>query len=243
MSEHTQMSKCLVALDLETTGLNPKTDRILEIGAVKLTDGKVTDTYSVFVNSGKHVSEFITGLTGITDEMIQSGLPVKEAIEGFLAFCGDADILGHNILFDYSFLKRNAVNLGYSFEKNGIDTLKIAQKFLSELPSRSLGALCAHYQIIQEKQHRAFEDAVSAYRLYECMKEEFENVSPAAFLPKQLIYEIKKEGPITISQKRYLNDLLKYHRIELDVAIESMTKNEASRTIDIILSQYGKIKR
>lgn len=237
------MSNCLVALDLETTGLNPKTDRILEIGAVKLIDGKVTDTYSVFVNSEKQVSEFITNLTGITNEMVKSGLPVKEAIEGFLEFCQDADILGHNILFDYSFLKRNAVNLGYTFERNGIDTLQIAKKFLSGLPSRSLGALCEHYHIVQEKQHRAYEDAVSAYQLFECMKQEFENVSPAAFLPKQLIYEIKKESPITISQKRYLNDLIKYHRIELDVAIESMTKNEASRTIDIILSQYGRIKR
>lgn len=237
------MSNCLVALDLETTGLNPKTEQILEIGAVKLIDGKVADTYSVFVNGGKKISEFITNLTGITDEMVMSGLPLKEAMEGFLTFCGDADILGHNILFDYSFLKRNAVNLGYSFDKNGIDTLQISKKFLSELPSRSLGALCEHYHIVQEKQHRAFEDAVSAYHLYECMKQEFENVSPAAFLPKQLIYEVKKESPITISQKRYLNDLIKYHRIDLDVSMESMTKNEASRTIDLILSQYGRIKR
>jgi len=237
------MSNCLVALDLETTGLNPKTDRILEIGAVKMIDGKVTDTYSVFVNGGTKISEFITNLTGITDEMRRSGLPTREAMEGFLEFCGDADILGHNILFDYSFLKRNAVNLGYTFENMGIDTLQIAKKFLSELPSRSLGALCEHYHIIQERQHRAYEDAVSAYRLYECMKQEFENVSPAAFLPKPLIYEVKKESPITISQKRYLNDLLKYHRIELDAAIESLTKNEASRMIDNIISQHGRIKR
>ena len=237
------MSNCLVALDLETTGLNPKTDHILEIGAVKIKEGVITDTFSVFVNSGVRVSEFIKNLTGITDEMVKSGVPVKEAMEGLLSFCEGADILGHNILFDYSFLKRNAVNLGYSFEKNGIDTLQIAKKFLGELPSRSLAALCTHYGILQEKQHRAFEDAISAYQLYQCMKKEFEAANPAAFEPKELVYQIKKESPITISQKRYLNDLLKYHRIELDVAIESLTKNEASRTIDIILSQHGKIKR
>ena len=237
------MSNCVVALDLETTGLNPKTDRILEIGAAKIVDGEVTDTYSVFVNGGKKIPEFVVNLTGITDEMAAGGLPTREAMEGFLDFCGDAVILGHNILFDYSFLKRNAVNLGYTFEKEGIDTLQIARKFLGELPSRSLGALCEHYEILQEKQHRAYEDAISAYRLYERMRQEFETVSPAAFWPKPLIYQVKKESPITISQKRYLNDLTKYHRIELDVSLESMTKNEASRMIDTILSQYGKIKR
>ena len=237
------MSNCLVALDLETTGLNPKKDQILEIGAARIVDGEVTDTYSVFVNSGRKIPEFVVALTGITDEMVMNGLSVREAVEGFLKFCGDADILGHNILFDYSFLKRNAVNLGYTFERQGIDTLQIARKFLGELPSRSLGVLCEHYQIVQEKQHRAFEDAVSAYRLYECMKQEFEMVSPAAFLAKPLIYQVKKESPITISQKRYLNDLTKYHRIDLDVSPDEMTKNEASRMIDTILAQYGRIKR
>lgn len=237
------MSNCLVALDLETTGLNPKKDQILEIGAARIVDGEVTDTYSVFVNSGGKIPEFVINLTGITDEMAAGGLPLREAMEGFLEFCGGADILGHNILFDYSFLKRNAVNLDHTFEKNGIDTLQIARKFLGDLPSRSLGALCGHYQIQQEKQHRAFEDAISAYRLYECMKREFEKASPAAFWAKPLIYQVKKEAPITISQKRYLNDLTKYHRIDLDVSLETMTKNEASRMIDTILSEYGRIKR
>lgn len=237
------MSNCLVALDLETTGLNPKKDQILEIGAARIVDGEVTDTYSVFVNSGREIPEFVVNLTGITQEMARGGLSQKEAMEGFLEFCGDADILGHNILFDYSFLKRNAVNLGYSFEKNGMDTLQIARKFLGELPSRSLGALCGHYGIVQEKQHRAFEDAISAYRLYKCMKREFESASPAAFWAKPLIYQVKKESPITISQKRYLNDLAKYHRIDLGVSPDTLTKNEASRMIDNILSEYGKIKR
>ncbi len=237
------MSDCIIALDLETTGLNPRTDQILEIGAVRIENGNVTDTYSVFVNPGKHIPEFITGLTGITDEMVRDGLSQEEAVQGLIAFCRDADLLGHNILFDFSFLKQKAAGFGCCFEKNGIDTLQIAKKFLPDLPSRSLGALCSHYQIAQEKQHRAFEDAVSAYRLFVRMKEEFEGASPGAFWPKQLIYQVKKDSPITISQKRYLNDLVKYHRIELDVPAETMTKSEASRIIDTIISQHGKIKR
>lgn len=237
------MSDCVIALDLETTGLNPCTDRILEIGAAKIEGGCVTDTYSVFVNVGIRIPDFIVNLTGITDEMASSGLSLKEAMEGFLSFCGDDDILGHNILFDYGFLRQNAANLGLPFEKNGVDTLGIAKKFLGELPSRSLEALCVHYHISQEKKHRAFEDAISAYRLYECMKREFENVSPAAFLAKPLYYKVKKQSFATISQKRYLIDLAKYHRIDLNVSLEELTKSEASRMIDSIISQYGRIKR
>lgn len=237
------MSNCIVAVDLETTGLNPRTDEILEIGAVRIENGEVKDTYATFINTGKRIPDCIVRLTGITDEMAADGLPIRKAMKEFLDFCGEAPILGHNISFDYSFLMENAARLGERFERKGIDTLAIARKFLPELPSRSLGALCGYYGILQEKQHRAYEDAVSAYRLYERMRADFEQISPAAFWPKTLIYQVKKESPITISQKRYLNDLIKYHRIELDVALEDMTKSEASRRIDTILSQYGRIKR
>lgn len=237
------MNNSIIALDLETTGLNPRKDQILEIGAARIENGEVTDTFATFVNIGKTIPPFITELTGITNEMAADGSPIENALKDFLDFCGTLPVLGHNIIFDYGFLKENAARLGVSFEREGIDTLAIARKFLPELPSRSLGAICEYYDIVQEKKHRAYEDAISAYRSYERMKMDFENASPAAFWPKPLIYQVKKESPITISQKRYLNDLLKYHRIEADAALETMTKSEASRMIDTIISQYGKIKR
>lgn len=237
------MEETLIALDLETTGLKPEKDHILEIGAVKIVDGKIADTYSVFVNEGIEIPPFITSLTGITEEMAGTGLPLRDAMEGFLSFAGEGDILGHNIGFDYGFLKQNASNLKLPCEKKGIDTLKLARKFLTSLESRSLEAVCRHYGVVQEKKHRAFEDALSAYRVYRCMKEEFGEKDGKAFSPEELIYRVKKQSPITISQKRYLNDLTKYHRIELTVDLEAMTKSEASQMIDHILSNYGKIKR
>jgi len=237
------MSITYVALDLETTGLDPKRDHILEIGAARIVDGEVRDSYAVFVNSGVKIPEFITDLTGIDNAMAASGVSPRAAVKGLLDFCEDYAILGHNVLFDYSFLKRGAVNQGLTFENPGIDTLKIARKFLSELPSRSLGALCHYYGISQVRSHRAFDDAIAASRLYDCMKNEFLGASPAAFEPKPLIYQVKKEGPITKLQKLYLNDLKKYHKIELDVIVDSLTKNEASRMIDKIILNYGKIKR
>lgn len=232
-----------IALDLETSGLNPKRDRILEIGGARVKNGEIVDTYTVFVNSKIRIPEEITALTGIDNTMIDQGEEPQKAMREFLNFCGDLPILGHNIIFDFSFLKKCAVNLGYSFEKKGIDTLKIARKFLEELPSRKLDAVCSYYGIPVTHHHRAYHDAVAASQLFEAMKKEFYQIAPEAFLPSPLCYQVKKEGPITKSQKGYLNDLVKYHRIELQMSIDSLTKNEASRIIDGIILNHGKIKR
>lgn len=232
-----------VAIDLETTGLNPRTDRILELGAVLVEDGKPQKTYSTFLNIGTEVPEFITGLTGITSQMAASGLPTRQGLAQFLDFCGECDILGHNILFDYSFLKQNLSIFGIPFERKGIDTLAIARKYLSGLPGRSLENLCLHYGIDQDRKHRACEDAWAAARLYECMAGEFLDLGPEDFEPKQLCYQVKKESPITKSQKVYLIDLAKYHKIDLNVAVETLTKSQASRMIDRIIAEHGRIRR
>ncbi|MDY3919604.1 MAG: exonuclease domain-containing protein [Candidatus Limivivens sp.] len=237
------MKTAYIAVDLETTGLDPKEDQILEIGAVRMENGRATEIYEVFVNSGVPIPEKIQALTGITPEMAASGLPVREAMEGFLEFCGDWDILGHNILFDYSFLKCSACRLGKEFEKSGIDTLRIARKFMPDLPSRRLDALCAYFSIAQEKKHRASYDAIAAARLYQELGRRYEELEPEAFLSRPLIYKVKKEAPITISQKLYLLDLAKYHRIDLDVSVDSLTKSQASKMIDRIILNYGRIKR
>ena len=101
-----------VALDLETTGLSPMRDQILEIGAARVENGEITGTYETFVDSGVEIPERITDLTGITAEMTAGSPQLREAVEGFLEFSGDAVLLGHNLPFDYGFMKRNVVKLG-----------------------------------------------------------------------------------------------------------------------------------
>lgn len=237
------MMREYVSLDLETTGLEAKKDRIIEIGAVKVKDSKITEEYKTLVNPQMEIPARITELTGISSDMV-SGMPcVSEAVEKLLAFCGDLPLLGHNVLFDYSFVKHSAVNQGMDFEKKGIDTLKLARVFLPELPSRSLQNLRVYYEIPQEDAHRALEDARSTYYLYERLKEEFGEKNPELFVPKDLIYKVKKQSPATQAQKRYLQDLAKYHKIDLNMEVESLTKNEASRLIDTILGTRGKIMR
>lgn len=237
------MVESYVAFDLETTGLRPKYDKILEIGAVKIVCGEVTGTYETFIDCGAEIPERITELTGITQKMVEGSPDTREAVEGFLEFAGDSVLLGHNVLFDYSFMKRSVVNLGGTFERCGIDTLAISRSCLPKLSGKSLDKMAAYYEIPQTQHHRALDDALTAARLYERLREDFGKIRPELFEASALVFKVKKESPITNSQKVYLRDLLKYHRIDSNVKIEMLTKSEASRMIDGIILQYGKMKR
>lgn len=94
-----------IAIDLETTGLNPKTDRILEVGAVRVEGNEIREQLHFFVDPGRKIPERIVELTGITDDMLEGAVSQQEAAVRVADFCGDQVLLGHNILFGYSFLK------------------------------------------------------------------------------------------------------------------------------------------
>lgn len=232
-----------VVVDLETTGLAPASDRILEIGAVKVIGGEVKDTFCTFVDPRMEIPPHIQELTGITQDMVKGKKTAQQAVSDFLDFCAGWELMGHNLIFDYSFLKHQAVNQGQSFEKSGIDTLKIARSVLPELESKSLTSLCEYYKIDRAYAHRAFHDALATHELYHHLQETGKEEQKELFLPKPLMYKVKRQGSITNAQKVYLKDLVKYHKIELHIDIDSLTKNEASRKIDTIISQYGRIKR
>lgn len=237
------MQNTYVVFDLETTGLRPNQDRILEIGAWKVEEGEVTESYETFIDNGVPIPARIIQLTGITEAMVSGAPGVREAVEGFLRFSGEHVLLGHNVLFDYSFMKKNVLNLGSTYERKGLDTLAIARICLPGLSGKSLDKLAAYYDIPQEHHHRALDDALTTARLYERLKEEFGEKRPDLFEPSALQFKVKKDAPITNSQKVYLRDLLKYHRIDSNVKIELLTKSEASRMIDGIILQYGRMTR
>ena len=241
--EKTACPSSYVVVDLETTGLYPSQDRILEIGAVKVLDGEVADTFCMFADPQMKIPEKIRELTGITQEMVAGQPTPAEAVRAFLDFCGELDLMGHNLIFDYSFLKHQAADQKIPFEKNGIDTLKIARTLLPDLESRSLTNLCGYFQIDRAHAHRAYHDALATHELYQHLIRIAEEGQERIFQPKQLQYKVKRRGPITPAQKAYLKDLVKYHKIELDVSVDSLTKNEASRKIDTIIARYGRIKR
>lgn len=227
------MTDSYISIDLETTGLNPKRDKIIEIGALKIEKGKVKDSFATFVNPGRVLEERIVELTGIRDEDLESAPYIEEVLPKLLEFMGDLPILGHSILFDYSFLKKAAVNQKLPFEKCAIDTLKIARKYLTELEHRSLDYLCQYYRIPHQA-HRALEDARATHILYGKLVELFYEEDNALFVPKALQVQVKKDSPVTKVQKEQLYRLVRQHRIVLSVDVERLTKSEASRLIDQI---------
>ena len=98
------MINSYISIDLETTGLNPKEDRIIEIGAIKVIEGKVVDTFTTFVNPGRKLEERIVELTGIRDEDLADAPTIEEVFPKLEEFLEDLPLLGHSILFDFSFL-------------------------------------------------------------------------------------------------------------------------------------------
>lgn len=238
------MIRTYICFDLETTGLNVESDEIIEVGAVKVVEGRLTEQFTCFVNIHKPLSPFISDLTGISDAMLQrEGYEKQAVIEEFVKFCDGYDLLGHNLMFDYKFMKTAASLYGLPFEKNGIDTLDLARKFLPDLPNKKLGSLCEHYQYRNEKAHRAVYDAKATAYCYEQMIRQFGRENPDAFHGNPLFYRPKKWEPATIRQKRYLNDLLKYHKIENTTDMEQLSKSEASKLIDSIILKHGMMNR
>lgn len=236
-----QRTDSYVCVDLETTGLNPKTDKMIEIGAVRIERGKCTGTFETFVNPGRMLEDRIVELTGITDEQLKSAPAIEEVLPELLSFLGESVLLGHSVLFDYSFIKKAAVNAKYSFERNGIDTLKIARKYLPNLQSRSLDYLCGHYKI-PHKAHRALEDAKATCTLYDRLWGDFGNAAEAEkfFAPAKLIYQVKRETPITPAQKERLYKLIARHKLSVEYDLDKLTRNEASRYTDQIVAKYGR---
>lgn len=237
-----------VCVDLETTGLNPKTDRIIEIGAVKVENGVQTAVFETFVNPGRDLGEQVKELTGIREEDLINAPYIEAVLPDFLKFAGDNVLLGHSVLFDFSFLKKAAVNGKMNFEREGIDTLKIARKYLSSLESRSLGFLCQYYKI-PHKAHRALEDARATVLLYEKLREDFlRSETEKDFMPQKLIYSARRDTPATKAQMERLYKLIDKHKIdketmpgEIPVPLpDRMTRSEASRYADLILAKFGR---
>jgi DNA polymerase-3 subunit alpha (Gram-positive type) len=245
--------KDYVAFDTETTGLNPKYEKIIEIGAIKIRNGEIIDTYSTFVNPGKSLPARIVELTGIQNEDVVNAPYIDEVLDRFIEFVGDDVLLGHNLIFDYSFIKKAAINQKKTFEKNGIDTLRIARRFLNDLESRKLGFLCEYYNIHLDA-HRALNDAIAAHEIYKRLVEQYASKEEDTFIPKPLIYNVKKESPITPRQLALLKQLADRYRLKYDdnvlypvpevtgeyIDLSKISKNEASRLIDKLLANFGR---
>ena len=232
-----------IAIDLETTGLDPKRDKIIEIGAVRIEQGKEREEFSTLINPRMELPDRIKTLTGIDDSMLRDAPGIEAVIGTVKEFCCGLPLLGHRVIFDYSFLKRAVIDWGNEkeWEKDGIDTLALCREFMPAEVKKSLVSACGYFGIESGAAHRASADARAAHRLYQILALQYEGQSPESIGAHPMIYKVKRQQPATKRQKERLHDLIKYHKINMSVQIEYLTRNEASRLTDQILSRYGRI--
>lgn len=156
-----------VAVDLETTGLSTEYDDIIEIGAVRYRDGVPIATYEQLVNPGYDVDEFITELTGITNEMLAGQPVISDVLPAFMDFMAEDILVGHNVNFDINFIYDNCGNCGIKpIPNNFIDTLRVSRRMLPDLKNHKMDTIAEALQLPGRGLHRAAGDAVIAANIY-----------------------------------------------------------------------------
>ena len=156
----------IVCFDIETTGLDKKREVIIEIGAVILKNGEITDTFNTFVSPERILNPEIIRLTGITDEMLVGAPSQEEALRMFLDFAGDRPLAGHNVEFDMGFVSAGCRKYGIPFHNPSVDSLILAQNLLPELSKHKLDVVAEHLHLPSFNHHRASDDAATvAYML------------------------------------------------------------------------------
>lgn len=154
-------------IDTETTGLSPLEHELIEIGILKIRNGKIVSRYSQLIHPHQAIDPFITNLTGISNEMVADMPDVDEVKQMVLNFIGEDVLLGHNIHFDIKFL-----NAGFQMELQNdlMDTLQFAKKLYPELAHHRLTDL-SNYLHLSVNEHRALADCMTTYQLYETIKQ------------------------------------------------------------------------
>ena len=160
-------TKRFAIIDIETTGLRAGAEKITEI-AIILHDGKqIIEEFSSLVNPERKIPYFITQLTGISDQLVSDAPKFYELARQIIELTDNAIVVGHNVNFDYSFLKSEFKSLGYDYQRKTLDTIKLSRKLIPGLPSYSLGKLCAALNIPNSSRHRAAGDAMATTKLFE----------------------------------------------------------------------------
>lgn len=227
-----------VVLDMEMTGLSAFRDKIIEMGAVRVREGKVESTFQTLVNPNMVIPEKIVEITGISNEMVKGEPYIGEVLQDFLRFLGSDVLIGHNLRFDFSFIKQAAYEAKEEWwqEKHwGLDTLKIARGCLAPEVSKKLTDLCALYKIVDGRHHRALSDAVMTEQLYRVLCHHYET-QDCPFTPEELCYKPKKEREPSRKELQRVEKLLKTLGKECEQDIRQMSQSELSRYADYLLT-------
>jgi DNA polymerase-3 subunit alpha (Gram-positive type) len=156
-------------LDLETTGFSPVTEKITEIGVMKVQDGKVVEEFSCFVNPEKPIPARVVEITNITDDMVKDAETIEQIFPKLLDFISGSILVAHNADFDMGFLKHNARVLGYEFDFTYMDTLSLAKDLFPDMKSYKLGRIAKNLNIKVEVAHRALDDVDTTVKVFQIM--------------------------------------------------------------------------
>ena len=156
-------------LDLETTGFSFRTEKITEIGIMKMKNGEVIDEFSCFVNPEKPIPQRVVEVTNITDDMVKDAETIDKVFPKMMEFIGDSVLVAHNADFDIGFLKYNAGELGYSLENTYMDTLRLAKELFPEYKKYKLGIIAENLGIKVEVAHRALDDVDTTVKVLKVM--------------------------------------------------------------------------
>ena len=195
-----------VVFDIETTGFSPVNNRIIEIGAVKVSEGKIVDRYSTFVNPEVPIPFEIERLTGITDDHVIDAPVIDIILPQFLEFCEGCVLVAHNATFDMSFIEENCRRLGYATDFTYIDTVGIARVLLPGQAKHTLDAVAKTLGVSLENHHRAVDDAEATAHIF---------VKFIVMLQEQEINTLAQVNALGASSPELVRRLPSYHCIIL----------------------------
>ncbi len=158
-------------IDIEATGGSPKRDKITEIAIYLYDGGEVVDSFASLINPETEIPPFIRKLTGISNEMVSTAPTFGDVASRVQTITEDAVFVAHNVQFDYAYIKAEFKRLGYDFSRPKLCTVKLSRKIFPDLPSYSLGKLCAQLEIPLSNRHRASGDAFATVKLFDLLKE------------------------------------------------------------------------
>ena len=184
-----------IVLDIETTGLSFRTEKITEIGAVRVKKGEIVDTFECFVNPEIPIPQKIVEITHITDDMVKDAETIENVMPMFLDFIGNLKLVAHNADFDVGFLKYNAENLGLTMNNEYIDSLALSRQLFPEFKKHKLGILAEKLGINVENAHRALDDVKTLVKVFIKMLEKNEEQPKTRGKKKEEKKELYKTLP------------------------------------------------
>jgi DNA polymerase-3 subunit alpha (Gram-positive type) len=196
-------------LDLETTGFSAVTEKITEIGIMKLQGGKVIDKFSCFVNPEKPIPAKVIEVTNITDDMVRDAETIDKVFPKILDFIEGSVLVAHNATFDIGFLKHNARVLGHDFDFTYVDTLSLAQELFPDYKTYKLGRIAKNLNIKVEVAHRALDDVDTTVKVFNIMLEKLKDRGA------QTLEDIDVYGSDELAKKEEYKKLKTYHAIIL----------------------------